>query len=181
MDPRVPWHRDPDQPNGFDPEYALYKSKRHYAYGAGVPLATGVEARLIQAEAALNAGDGAGMIGYLNDLRADWLDLMLLMFPGADLDYAATLPPLTDPGDDATRRDLLFYERAFWLFGTGQRQGDMRRLVRQYGLSQSAVYPSGPFHKGGNHGSDITFPLDFDEEGNNPHYQHSQCNVLSAG
>ena len=181
MDPRVPWYRDPDQPDGFDEDYALYKSKRHYAYDAGIPLATGVEARLIQAEAALASGDGPGMIGYLNDLRADWYNLMLGMFPGADLDAAVNLPPLTDPGNAAARRDLLFYEKAFWLYGTGHRLGDMRRMVRQYSVDQATIFPSGAYHKGGNHGTDVVFPLDFDEEGNNPNYQHSLCNVSSAG
>jgi len=181
MDPRVPWYRDPDQPNGFDEDFELYKSKRHYAFEAGVPMASGVEARLIQAEAALAAGDGGAMVGYLNDLRADWYNLMVGMFPGADLDAGATLAPLTDPGDAASRRDLLFYEKAFWLYGTGHRLGDMRRLVRQYGVNQADIFPSGAYHKGGDHGTDIVFPLDFDEEGNNPNYQHSMCDVGSAG
>ena len=117
----------------------------------------------------------------LNDLRTNWLTLMQGMFPDAVLDEAATLAPLVDPGDAAGRRDLLFSEKAFWLFGTGHRQGDMRRLVRQYGLSQAVVYPSDAYHKGGDHGTDVVFPLDFDEEGNNPNYQHSSCNVQSAG
>ncbi len=180
MDPRVPWYRDPAQPNGFDEDFELYKSKRHYAFDAPLPMATGVEARLIQAEAALAAGDGAGMVTYLNDLRADWLNLMLGMFPGADLDTDAVLDPLVDPGNAADRRDLLFYEKAFWLYGTGHRLGDMRRLVRDYGVNQADLYPSGAYHKGGDHGSDIVFPLDFDEEGNNPNYQHSQCNVKAG-
>jgi hypothetical protein len=181
MDPRVPWYRDPDQPDGFDEDFPLYKSKRHYAYDAPLPLATGVEARLIQAEAALAAGDGGAMVGYLNDLRADWENLMLGMFPGVELDAGATLDPLTDPGTADARRDLLFYEKAFWLFGTAHRQGDMRRLVRDYGVNQATIYPSGSYHKGGDHGSDIVFPLDFEEEGNNPNYEHSMCNVLSGG
>ena len=180
-DPRVPWYRDPTQPDGFDEDFPLYKSKRHYAFDAPLPMASGVEARLIEAEAALATGNGVAMVGILNDLRADWLNLMLGMFPGADLDTGATLDPLTDPGDAAGRRDLLFYEKAFWLFGTGHRQGDMRRLVRDYGMNQADVYPSGAYHKGGDHGSDIVFPLEFDEEGNNPNYQHSLCNVQSGG
>jgi hypothetical protein len=181
MDPRVPWWQDPADPTGFDEDFQLYKSKRHYAFDAPLPLASGVEARLIQAEAALAAGDGPGMIGYLNDLRADWYNLMVGMFPGAELDAGATLAPLTDPGTADARRDLLFYEKAFWLFGTGHRLGDLRRMVRQYGVNQASIFPSGAYHKGGVHGADVVFPLDFDEEGNNPNYQHSMCDVLSAG
>lgn len=178
-DPRVPWYRDAAQPNGFDASYALYKSRRHYAFSAPVPIATGVEARLIEAEAKLAAGDGPGMIAILNDLRANVGALMKGMFPG----YAEanpTLAPLTDPGTAAARRDLLFYERAFWLYGTATRMGDERRLVRQYGVGQAAAFPGGAYHKGGVHGSDVTFPLDFDEV-NNTEYDPSTCNVGSAG
>jgi hypothetical protein len=181
MDPRVPWIRDPNQMWGFVETIPLYKSMRHYAFDAPLPLASGVEARLIQAEAALAAGNGPAMIGYLNDLRADWLDLAQGMFPGAEFDADATLNPLTDPGDAAGRRDLLFRERAFWLYGTGHRLGDMRRLVREYGLPQDQVYPTGDYFKSGVFGVDVVWPLDFDEEGNNPNYQHSMCDVTSAG
>src|SRR5690606_40849192 len=38
------------------------------------------------------------------------------------------LPPLEDPGTDEARVDLLFQERAYWLFLTGRRHADMRRL-----------------------------------------------------
>lgn len=179
MDPRVPWYRDPKQPNGFDAAYELYKSKRHYAYSAPVPLATGVEARLIEAEAKLAAADGAGMITILNALRADVGNLMKAMYPG----YAEanpTLAPLTDPGTAATRRDLLFRERAFWLYGTASRMSDLRRMVRQYGVGQATVFPTGNYHKGGVHGTDVAFPLDFDEI-NNTEYDPATCDVSKAG
>ena len=65
-----------------------------------------------------------------------------------------TLAALADPGTPAAREDLMFRERAFWLFGTGHRLGDMRRMIRQYGrgrgdcLSRLApgtrADPSGP-------------------------------------
>jgi len=45
----------------------------------------------------------------------------------------AELAALTDPGTAEARVDLLFRERAFWFFLTGHRQGDLRRLIRQYG------------------------------------------------
>ena len=37
-----------------------------------------------------------------------------------------------DPGTAASRVDMLFRERAFWMYFTAHRLGDMRRLVRQY-------------------------------------------------
>jgi hypothetical protein len=42
----------------------------------------------------------------------------------------------------------MFSERGFWLFGTGHRQGDLRRLVRQYNIPQSQVYPTGAYIPG---------------------------------
>lgn len=91
----------------------------------------------------------------------------------------ADLAPLTAPTTAAAARDMLFSERAFWLFLTGHRLGDLRRLVYQYGLPQDAVYPTGDYHKGGVYGSDVVFPLDFDES-NNPNFEHDMCDVKSA-
>jgi len=41
--------------------------------------------------------------------------------------------------------DVMFRERAFWLYGTGTRLGDLRRLIRQYNRDQSIVFPIGPY------------------------------------
>ena len=81
-----------------------------------------MDARLIEAEAALAAGDVAGWLAKLNDLRADVDDLMTARVD----DYASTLGmnpeapntvlnPLVDPGTAAARVDLMFQERGFWL------------------------------------------------------------------
>ena len=106
-------------------------------------IADGVEARLIEAEAALGQGASAGYLTALNALRAT----------------RTGLAPLTDPGTPAGRVDQFFRERAFWLFGTGHRLGDMRRLVRQYGRAQETVFPVGNFAEGGTYGSDVNFPI----------------------
>ncbi|MCH8936516.1 MAG: hypothetical protein IIB90_12380 [Gemmatimonadetes bacterium] len=42
----------------------------------------------------------------------------------------------------------------------------MRRLINQYSRTEASVYPSGAYHKGGSHGSDVVFPVDFDEINN---------------
>jgi hypothetical protein len=65
------------------------------------------------------------------------------------------LGPLSDPGSglsgaaaDSARVALTLRERAFWLFLTGHRQGDVRRQLRQYPQwfpSQDQVYPTGVF------------------------------------
>ena len=73
---------------------------------------------------------------------------------------------VADPGDPDGRVRMLFGERARWLFGTGQRLGDLRRLVRQYGYDQSAVFPTGTYAKGGTYGMDVNFPIPFEEHEN---------------
>jgi hypothetical protein len=113
------------------------------------PLLMGQDARLIEAEAALNVNDLAGMTAILNSLRA-----------------SLSMPPLTAPTTLDTALDLLFRERAFWTFGRGQRLGDLRRLVRVYGRAPSAVYPAGTFFKGGAYGTALNFPATVDEDGN---------------
>lgn len=130
-----------------------------------VRLATGVEARLIEAEAALQT-DAAVWLQILNDLRADWASV-------ADIvrgDPAGTLAPLTDPGTTAGRVDLHFRERAFWLHSTGTRLSDMRRLVRQYGRDANTVFPVGEYWKpGSQYESDVNIIVPLDEE-NNPNF-----------
>ena len=105
---------------------------------APVTLTSGIEARLIEAEAALRAGDATAWLARLNEARAT----------------LAGLAPLPDPGAVAARQDLLFRERAFSFWGTAHRVGDLRRLVRQYGRQPTAVWPSGPYFKGGSYGTD---------------------------
>ena len=61
-------------------------------------------------------------------------------------------------------------ERAFWMFSTGHRLGDLRRLVRQYSRAQAQVFPSGIYPKGGNYGEAMNFPLPLVEQ-NNPKFQ----------
>ncbi len=110
-------------------------------------LADAVEARLIEAEAALRAGDNLGWLATLNHLRQTAWTTIVPATPGP-------LPDLTDPGPDgsggdALRVDLLFRERAFWLYLTGHRQGDLRRLVRRLRIGRPRPsFPSGT-HLGG--------------------------------
>lgn len=176
QDPRLPWFEDPD--GGFDPVFRLFVQLKYPYRDSDVPLASGIEARLIEAEAALAAG--GNWLAILNALR-DSVDI--LMAAQID-DYALWVPnpvlaPLADPGTPDGRVDLLFSERAFWLWGTGHRLGDARRLIYQYGRTEGQVYPSGNYHKGGTHGPDVVFPIDFDEV-NNTLYDINSCVVTSA-
>ncbi len=177
-DPRTPWFEDPNR--GFDPAFRLFTSLRYPTRSSSVVLADGIEARLIEAEADLDAERTGPWLAKLNALRADVANLMAARYE----DYAenvpgATLAPLTDPGTAAGRVDLMFYERAFWLWGTGHRLGDMRRLVNQYGRAPGSVYPTGAYHKGGTFGTSVVFNLDFDEI-NNLLYDPSTCNIDST-
>lgn len=111
-----------------------------------IRVADGVEARLIEAEAALNAGD-PGWLAILNTLRASCVGTSACATaPGVT---ASALPPLEDPGTKATREDLLMRERAMWLYLTGHRQGDLRRLVRRYGRAVSDLWPTGLYQNPG--------------------------------
>jgi starch-binding outer membrane protein, SusD/RagB family len=112
---------------------------------------------LIQAEAALpvHGGSGQTWLQILNALRTDGTQTGGVFNPGGG--NVAGLAPLTDPGSDSARVSLLFRERAFWLFLTGHRQGDMRRLIRQYGRPTETVFPTGPYYLGGTYKTAVAF------------------------
>ena len=131
---------------------------------APIRLATGVEARMIEAEAALQANDAAGYLGALDAARSD---------AGARGAWGITstspdpLPPLADPGTPNARIDLLFRERGFWFYLTAHRVGDLRRLVRQYGRDPNTVWPTGAYLAGGTYGTDQNITPSI-AENNNP-------------
>ena len=128
---------------------------------APVTIIGGIEARLIEAEAQLKAGQTAASLATLNTARAT----------------VTGLAPLTDPGTEAGRIDQLFRERAFWMFSTGHRVGDLRRLIRQYGRAANTVFPVGAWHKAGNYGGDVTIPLPLAEQ-NNPNLPTSASTCI---
>lgn len=153
-DPRIPWGLGSARGQiGFDQSSPLFDQFKYPARNAPTPLADGVEARLIEAENQLKTNNPTAWLAILNGLRAT--------VPG--------LGPLTDPGSEAARVDLHFKERAFWLFATAHRLGDLRRLVRQYGRNSESVFPTGPYFKGGSYGTDVNLPIPFDER-NNPQF-----------
>jgi len=138
--------------NGFDGTTPLFLEQKYPARATAVPVANGIEARLIEAESSLRAGNFGAALITLNTLRA-----------------GSGLAALADPGTPAARENLLFRERAYWLWLTSHRLGDLRRLVRQYGRNPESVFPTGPFFKGGVYGPDVNFPIPFDET-NNPNF-----------
>ena len=120
---------------------------------ASVALASGIEARLIEAEAAANSNNAAGVQAIHNTLRAT-VGL-------SDLDLSG----LT--GDALMLAHMA--ERAFWLYSTGHRHGDLRRLVDVYGMAASDVFPWGPYFKGGSYDTNLKFPVP-QSEANNPNH-----------
>lgn len=158
-DPRVPWTRVEGEV-GQDGSTAFYRQQVYGSYAAPVALATGIEARLIAAEAALRSGGyatpGTGTLAILNQLRT-----------------RAGLAPLASASTPAAQEDQLFQERAFWLYLTAHRLGDLRRLARPasnggYGRG-ATVFPSGAYFKGGTFGPDVNFPVPVAEQ-NNPNF-----------
>jgi hypothetical protein len=136
---------------GSDLNTPTWIPNKYPGFDASVPLADYLEAQLIIAESELQSGALDAMTQRLNTLRA-----------GAGLD------PLSTPVDATAATDLLFRERAFWLFATGHRLGDMRRLIRQYGRPADTVFPVGDYFKGGlTYGDDVNLPLPR-RETNNP-------------
>lgn len=117
---------------------------------SAVALMTGLQARLYQAEA-LNRADRFGeALAILNALRA--------APPGYGRTLAA-MPALADPGTANGRRDLIFREKGFWLFGMGHRYPDMRRMMRQYGMTQNEVFPNGTWqiNRSPGYSTDVVF------------------------
>ena len=155
-DPRLPTAAGG---NAFDANTPFVNTTL-WAKNDPVTIVSGIEARLIEAEAALQANDVTNYLAKLNIARAT----------------ATGLAPLTDPGTPAARVDLLFRERAFWMFGTGHRLGDLRRLIRQYSRGAETVFPTGLWFKGGNYGSDVNLPASF-EELNNPSVPQDQIKI----
>jgi hypothetical protein len=163
-DPRVPQARGTGNLANSDQGFPLFLEQKYPARAADVVLASGVEARLIEAEAALRTAGGGNYLQILNALRASPPGNI---YPAATYPRIASLAPLADPGTQAARVDLLFQERAYWMWLTSHRLGDMRRLIRQYNRPQQSVFPSGAYFRGGEYGSDVNFPIPVDEE-NNP-------------
>ena len=147
--------------NGQD---GLTRVRRTTLYGqlTTVDVVNGIDARMVEAEAALAAGNAAQFLSIHNALRA--------APPKLGEVQPVAMAPLVDPGTPEGRLSMHFREKAFWTFSRGQRLGDMRRLVRQYGRAVTDVFPEGIHYKGGIYGPDVNLPIVTDEEGNNPKF-----------
>jgi hypothetical protein len=166
-DPRVPTSQNDAngrrQLRSFDSATPFFSQQIWPTAESDVAVVSGVEARLIQAEAQLHAGDALGWLATMNALRAP---------TGTGSGGVAGLAALADPGTPDARLRLHFREKAFWTFGRGQRLGDLRRLIRQYQIPAAQIFPASGnrFHKGGNYGTDVNLPVTQAEE-NNPNFK----------
>lgn len=160
-DPRIPFQRDPTNGWGFDGvgRYPQWNVRKWTSFDDEAVMVSGVEARLMEVEALL--ASGGDWLGKLNTLRQT----------------VVGLAPLVDPGTAVAREDMVFSEKAFWLFGEAHRLGDLRRLIRQYGRNQATIFPVGAYHKGGTYASDVNFPIN-DVELNNKEYAKAKADGL---
>ena len=162
QDPRLPVRYTTSGTGGKDTTksqdgFTFSRTTTLYGQLTTIALVNGIDARLIEAEGRLAAGDYAGMTTILNALRAAPPKL------GEIQPTAAQLPPLAIPSGKVAAEDLFFREKAFWTFSRGQRLGDLRRLVRFYGRTVDNTFPSGTHYRGGPYGPDVNLPVPTDE------------------
>jgi hypothetical protein len=164
--------------NGFDGVTPQWIQTKHGKRDSLAIIADGVEARLIQAEAALRAGQYATALTIMNDLRANAALARLRGYVDAN-QQPRLLPALLPAATPAAQEDQLFKERAYWLYLTSHRLGDLRRLVRQYSRGAETVFPTGAYHKPGTYGTDVNSPIPQAED-NNPNFERSACVTTQA-
>ena len=179
-DPRVPAHykiasNGKDTVKSQDGNTYVIQVDSLWGQTSAVAVVAGLDARLIEAEAALKAGNAAQMMTILNTLRASPLQITAPSPTASGTHPGWTTPvmaALTDPGTQDGRVRLLFREMAFWQFGRGHRLGDLRRLIRDYGRAPdgSDTFPVGTHYKGGTFGPDVNLPVTSDEQVGNPSF-----------
>jgi hypothetical protein len=152
---------------GFDNQRLVLGTLKYSSRNSNTVLASYTEAQLIIAENQLEQGNYAGANGtlvILNQLRASFND--------------PNLPPLAPAATANTQVLQLFGERAFWLYATQHRLGDLRRLSRAapsgYGFNPESVFPTGGYtgRGGGVYGTDVNFPIPIEESNANPNVQN---------
>lgn len=142
-DPRVPVYNT--GVNGAD-RSQIWATKKWTSLNDPVRLASGDEARLIQAEAEYSASPAAA-IALINGLRDEW-----------------SLPHYSGATDAASVKQLIINERRAVLFGEGQRNYDYQRFNLPFTYA-----PAGQSYKeGGQYGTTTCLPLPDIERLNNP-------------
>lgn len=115
-DPRTPWDTVKTSGNrvqtGQDGRTPFFRQTKYTTLGSPVALAKGTEMLLLRAEAALRAGDIAGMTTLINQERAQY-----------------SLAPLAAPATEDDAWTLLMAERGAVLWLEGRRLWDLRRWL----------------------------------------------------
>jgi starch-binding outer membrane protein, SusD/RagB family len=169
QDARIPWSTSTRA--GFSSQFTNQPNQSKFGQFIDGVVATGAEARLIELESQLQAGTQAArdaVYAGLNTLRTGGAPI------GGSSTANVTVAALTT-GSPATQDgaiDLLYKERAYWLWLTGHRLGDLRRLVRIYKRGVEAVFPTGQLTPPleGTYGTSTTVTVPFSER-NNPNFQ----------
>ncbi|HEY4219328.1 MAG TPA: hypothetical protein VGM67_19425 [Gemmatimonadaceae bacterium] len=158
-DPRLPWA--PSNRQGFNGLSTNLPTETKFGQTSSGIVADGTEAQLIILEAQLQGGtqaDRDAVFAGLNALRTSNSK------PVAAIAGSA-------PTDQASAVTQLFTERAYWMWLTGHRLGDLRRLVRQYGRDAESVFPTGtlPAPLAGSYGTSTSIVIPLNER-NNPNF-----------
>lgn len=135
---------------GQDATTIVWRANKYPDISSPIPIASGREAQLIIAEAALNgAGSPSEAVDIINELHA-----------------AAGLPAY-DPNEAGAKtvRDQLIEERSRELFLEGHRLWDIIRFELPLNPPAGTPYPP---KAGGSYGSQLCFPLPDIERNNNP-------------
>jgi starch-binding outer membrane protein, SusD/RagB family len=117
-DPRVRWGTDPDSPVGEFESVPWYFQLKYTGYDSSIPLASGREMRLIEAEAALRDGNLQGAMSLMNGVRVTFT---------SDLTGEALDPLVATSAAEAWTH--LKRERGAELWLEARRLGDLRRWV----------------------------------------------------
>jgi hypothetical protein len=159
-EPRIQWATSTRV--GFSSQFTKLDNQLKFTQYADGIVGNGIEAALIRLEARLQGGaqsDRDAVYAGLNALRASGPPVVPQMTSGAPTTQNAAI-------------DLLYKERAYWMWLTGHRLGDLRRLVRIYKRDSETVFPTATLTSPliGTYGTSTSITVPFSER-NNPKFK----------
>jgi len=170
QDARIDWSTSTR--SGFSSQFTAQPNQNKFGQYIDGAVTTGAEARLIELEAQLQAGTQAArdaVFAGLNTLRTAGAAI-----GGAKGTTVITVAAIsgTAPTTQDAAVDLLYKERAYWMWLTGHRLGDLRRLVRVYKRDSESVFPTATLTSplDGTYGTSTTVTIPLSER-NNPNFQ----------
>jgi hypothetical protein len=170
QDARIDWSASTRV--GFSSQFTAQPNQAKFGQYIDGAITTGAAARLIELESQLQAGTQAArdaVFAGLNTLRTG--GAAIGGAKGTTVVTVAAIPGTAPTTQDAAI-DLLYKERAYWLWLTGNRLADLRRLVRIYKRDSEAVFPTGTLTSplDGTYGTSTTVTIPFAER-NNPKFK----------